>query len=99
MAGIAKMQEHFSACYAVRLRGNNDTRVVRAAQASGRSVMASDELARRLGQRRVLEREVQRRLDQAELATAVEARAFEAIGEHALLGQQRGNRIGQLDLA
>ena len=48
---------------------------------------------------RIVQRHVQGSLDQAELVSAVEARAFEAIGEHRLLVEQVLDRIGELDLA
>src|SRR5690606_10598978 len=46
----------------------------------------------------VVEREADRRLDQANVGTAVEARAAEAVGVDLLLAQQAGDGVGELDL-
>ena len=46
----------------------------------------------------MVEREADRRLDQANVGTAVEARAAEAVGVDLLLAQQAGDGVGELDL-
>ena len=56
-------------------------------------------LARRLGQLRVVQREADRRLDQAQMGATVETRAFEAVGIDGIALQQLRDRVGQLDLA
>ena len=45
------------------------------------------------------ERVLDRRLQVAELAAAVVALAAEAIGVHGLLAHERGDAVGELDLA
>jgi hypothetical protein len=46
-----------------------------------------------------LQRETDRGFHQAEVGAAVKAGALETIGVHWLFLQQRGDRVGQLDLA
>src|SRR3989442_15731805 len=58
-----------------------------------------DKIARSLRQCRIAQREMQRRLDQAELVAAIVARAGEAISIDLLLGEQRGDRVSELDFA
>src|SRR5690606_18119999 len=57
------------------------------------------QLLGRFAQLLVVQRVADRRLHQADVGAAVEARAAEAVGIHLLFLQQPGNRIGQLDLA
>ena len=52
-----------------------------------------------LGELRMLETEVDGRLEIAELAAAVVAAALERVGEHALVGEQPRDAVGQLDFA
>src|SRR5688572_10207369 len=47
----------------------------------------------------MLHREGEVRLEVIELASAVVAHALELVGEHVLLLEQRGDGVGQLDLA
>src|SRR5690606_3103182 len=48
---------------------------------------------------RVSQPVVDGRLEIAELAAAIEAQALELVPENGFLGQQPGDRVGQLDLA
>src|SRR5688572_19250244 len=63
------------------------------------SIDCPHELPCRRGERGIGQRHRERRLHEAELVAAIEARAFEAVREHRLLGEQRLDRIGQLDFA
>ena len=47
----------------------------------------------------MLEAELDGRLEVAELGAAIVARAFERVGIHSLVAKQRGDAIGELDLA
>src|SRR5690606_15458005 len=59
---------------------------------------AGHRLARRVADLLVVEGEADRRLDQADVGAAIEARAAEAIGVDLLLAKQAGDGVGELDL-
>src|SRR5688572_23369209 len=57
------------------------------------------EFRERLAKLRMLESELDRRFEIAELRATVITRAFEGVSEHVLVAQQRGNAVGELDFA
>src|SRR5205085_9753917 len=66
---------------------------------AGRQVQTLQVFAKPAAELRVTERVFDRRLQVAELAATVIALAAEAIGVHRLLAHQRGNAVGELNLA